>query len=50
MRDYYDRKATRIQAIWKGYITRKKVLNFYERKAYLKALEEKNEIMRWSLK
>ncbi len=45
-RNYYDQHASKIQALWKGYYTRKHIHNFYARKAYLKSVMEKNEIMK----
>ena len=46
-RDYYDQRASLIQAQWRGYRTRKHVLDFYKRKAYLQSLEEMNGIVRY---
>ncbi len=39
---YYNRQATAIQRIWRGFYIRKYVHNFYARKAYLYALTIKN--------
>ncbi|RNA00649.1 Spermatogenesis-associated 17 [Brachionus plicatilis] len=43
--EFYHEKAILIQKIWRGYYSRKYVFNYYKRKAYLKAIEQKNEIV-----
>ena len=43
---HYNRCATIIQALWRGYFSRKHIHNFYLRKAYLHALTLKNEEVR----
>jgi hypothetical protein len=40
----FNYKAELIQKIWHGYYTRKYVLDFYKRKAYLIAIQNTNEI------
>ena len=45
----YNAMAVRIQKHWRGFFTRKHVHNFYARKHYLKALVEKNEVLRAEL-
>ncbi|XP_076655556.1 uncharacterized protein LOC143360508 [Halictus rubicundus] len=40
--DYYNRMATRIQAIWRGYWVRKTVLNIPAMRRWLKNVYEKN--------
>lgn len=42
---FYHEKAILIQKIWRGYYSRKYVFNYYKRKAYLQAIEQKNEIV-----
>lgn len=40
---YYDTMATRIQAVWRGYWTRKTKINFVELRQWLKNIYTKNE-------
>jgi len=40
---YFDRNATLIQKIWRGYISRKKVHSYYRRKAYILGVMQKGE-------
>ena len=37
---FYDSMAIKIQARWKGYITRKKTMDFQERKQYLEGIKQ----------
>lgn len=46
---FYDKMATKIQALWRGYYIRKYKANYYARKAYLDALVIKNETVRLEL-
>ena len=39
-----------IQKIWRGYYSRKYIFNYYKRKAYLQAIQQKNEIVLKELK
>lgn len=48
--DYYDKKATLIQKCWRGFYSRKYVFNYYKRKAYLIAVQHKNEAVLNELK
>lgn len=41
--DYYDRMATRIQALWRGYWFRKTVLDLPKMRRWLKNVYAKNE-------
>ena len=48
LRDYYDGKAAKIQAWWRGILCRKTV-NFASRKAYLEQLKLINHEMKMKL-
>lgn len=50
LQEHYDAQVTKIQAIWRGYATRKFKANYYSRKAFLQGLEIKNEQMTQYLK
>ena len=41
--NYFDRMATLCQKTWRGYFSRKYIFNYYKRKAYLQAIQHKNE-------
>ncbi|KAJ4462452.1 putative iq calmodulin-binding motif family protein [Paratrimastix pyriformis] len=41
--EYFDQVATKIQRVFRGWYSRKYVADFYERKRYLRAIQEKNE-------
>lgn len=43
---HYDRAAAAIQALWRGFWTRKHVFNYAARKAYLRELAAHNERVR----
>ena len=43
--DFYCNKAVMIQKHWKGYYSRKYIFNYYKRKAYLIAVQQKNEVV-----
>eukprot|EP00056_Hartaetosiga_gracilis_P014477 m.240671 g.240671 ORF g.240671 m.240671 type:complete len:349 (-) comp15736_c0_seq1:104-1150(-) len=42
----FDAVATKIQAAWRGYVSRKRVLDFYGRRAYLKEVHAHNEAIK----
>lgn len=42
---HFHGMATKIQKIWRGYQSRKKIFDFYKRKAYFKALIEKSQLV-----
>ena len=46
---YFDAKATVVQKWWRGYFSRKNVHDYYARKAYLRAVRERNEDIRSEL-
>eukprot|EP00039_Didymoeca_costata_P024279 m.9864 g.9864 ORF g.9864 m.9864 type:complete len:219 (-) comp4154_c0_seq1:365-1021(-) len=39
----YAKAATMVQALWRGYRSRKKIHSFYDRKKFLQEVQEKNE-------
>lgn len=47
--EYFYSRATTIQRHWRGFWSRKHLFDFYARKAYLRALKEKNEVVRAEL-
>jgi len=42
---FYHQKAVIIQKTWRGFYSRKYIFNYYKRKAYLNAIQQKNEIV-----
>lgn len=48
--NYFDRMATLCQKTWRGYFSRKYIFNYYKRKAYLQAIQHKNEAVLNELK
>lgn len=46
---YFSAKATVVQKWWRGYFSRKNVHDYYARKAYLRAVRERNEDIRSEL-
>jgi len=46
---YYMNTAIKIQKVWRGFYTRKYIYNFYSRKRYLEAIQEKNQAVREEL-
>merc|ERR1712106_304853 len=48
-RRHYDVMATKIQTRWRGYYTRKYKHNYYARKAYLRAVQQRNYDVRHAL-
>jgi len=44
--DYYNNQATKIQALFRGYLSRKNIHNFYARKRYLEMIKLQNEIVK----
>lgn len=49
-KNFFDEKATMCQKIWRGYFSRKYIFNYYKRKAYLVAIQHKNEAVLNELK
>merc|ERR1712106_223146 len=49
-RRHYDVMATKIQTRWRGYYTRKYKHNYYARKAYLRAVQQRNYDVRHALR
>lgn len=49
-KNFFDQKATICQKIWRGYFSRKYIFNYYKRKAYLIAIQHKNEAVLNELK
>lgn len=47
---FYDKQATLCQKTWRGYFSRKYIFNYYKRKAYLLAIQHKNEAVLNELK
>lgn len=47
---FFDNKATLCQKTWRGYFSRKYIFNYYKRKAYLIAIQHKNEAVLNELK
>lgn len=47
---FYNHRATIIQKSWRGYFSRKYIFNYYKRKAYLIAIQHKNEAVLNELK
>lgn len=47
---HYHRQASLIQATWRGYRSRKLVLDFYKRKEYFKSLQHMNDVVRQGLR
>merc|ERR1712062_767962 len=45
----YHNMATKIKKVWKGHYVRKNVYDYYAMKAYLRALEQRNAIVRTKL-
>jgi len=43
MQQYYDKQATKVQAIWRGYAARTFKANYYRQKAYLEGLKARNK-------
>lgn len=48
--NFFYNQATIIQKIWRGYFSRKYIFNYYKRKAYLIAIQHKNEAVLNELK
>ncbi len=49
-KNFYDKQATLCQKTWRGYFSRKYIFNYYKRKAYLLAIQHKNEAVLNELK
>ena len=49
-KQFFDDKATICQKTWRGYFSRKYIFNYYKRKAYLIAIQHKNEAVLNELK
>ncbi len=46
---YFDYMATKIQKVWRGYSSRKNIQDFYKRKRYIQAVNEKSAKMMYEL-
>jgi hypothetical protein len=39
--EWYNRHAVVVQKVWRGYCSRTTVFDYYERKAYVRSIEQK---------